>query len=155
MADNATQDTILVVGAEDVAAPAGFNPPTPTKTGGTGGPTPTPTPTPPAGSTRIVNVGMSGNFFSDAQTGGSVSTIRVGDTIQWVWIDGPHSATSGTCTSGDPYGGNASCNSDGIWDSGLKSPTFTFSQRFTTAGTFTYFCSNHLGGMTGVIRVQP
>jgi plastocyanin len=157
MADNATQDTILVVGAEDVAAPAGFNPPTPTQTGGAGGPTPTrtPTPTPPAGATRIVNVGKSGNFFADAQTGGSASTIRVGDKIQWVWFDGPHSATSGMCSPGSLYGGDASCNSDGIWDSGLKSPTFTFTQTFNTAGTFNYFCSKHLGDMTGVIRVQP
>src|ERR1700730_17795435 len=47
MADNVTQDTILVVGAEDVAAPAGFTPPTPTKTTDAGSPTPTATPTPP------------------------------------------------------------------------------------------------------------
>jgi len=140
-ADNVTQDTILVVGAPDVAAPAGFNPPTPT-------------PTPPAGSTRIVNIGMSGNSFSDAQTGGGASTIRVGDTVKWVWVNGTHSATSGTCTSGGYYG-DGSCNSDGIWDSGLKSQPFTFSHTFTTPGTFTYFCSSHLGAMTGTIRVQP
>ena len=155
MADNATQDTILVVGAPDVAAPPGFNPPTPTKTGGTAGPTPSPTPTPPAGSTRIVNVGKSGNLFTDAQDGSATSTIHVGDTIQWVWFDGPHSATSGTCTPGGFYGGDGSCDSDGIWDSSLKTPTFTFSQKFNTAGTFNYFCSKHLASMTGVIRVQP
>jgi plastocyanin len=153
MADNATQDTILVVGAPDVAAPAGFNPPTPTKTGGTG-PTPTPTPTSSTASTRIVNVGKTGNSFSDAQDGGSTSTIHVGDTIQWVWFGGPHSATSGTCSSGG-YADGGTCNPDGIWDSSLKSPTFTFSQTFHTAGTFSYFCSNHLGDMTGTIRVQP
>jgi hypothetical protein len=155
MADNATQDTILVVGAPDVAAPAGFNPPTPTKTGGSSGPTPTPTPTPAAGSTHIVNVGKSGDLFTDAQDGGTISTIHVGDTIQWVWINGFHSATSGTCSPGGFYGGDGSCNSDGLWDSGLKTPTFTFSQKFNTAGTFNYFCSQHLGSMTGVIRVQP
>ncbi len=153
MADNATQDTILVVGAPDVAAPVGFNPPTPTKTGGTG-PTPTPTPTPSTASTRIVNVGKTGNSFSDAQDGGSTSTIHVGDTIQWVWFGGTHSATSGTCTSGG-YADGGTCNPDGIWDSGLKSPTFTFSQTFHAAGTFSYFCSSHLGDMTGTIRVQP
>jgi len=101
-----------------------------------------------------VNIGMSGNSFSDAQTGGGASTIRVGDAVKWVWVNGTHSATSGTCTSGGYYG-DGSCNSDGIWDSGLKSQPFTFSHTFTTPGTFTYFCSNHLGAMTGTIRVQP
>ena len=153
MADNTTQDTILVVGAPDVAAPAGFNPPTPTKTGGTG-PTPTPTPTPSTSSTHIVNVGKTGNFFSDAETGGSTSTIHVGDTVQWVWFSGPHSSTSGTCSSGG-YADGGMCTPDGMWDAGLKSPTFTFSQTFHTVGTFSYFCSNHLGDMTGTIRVQP
>src|SRR5712692_10223008 len=43
MADNATQDTILVVGAPDVAAPPGFNPPTPTIVPTSAVPTPTPT----------------------------------------------------------------------------------------------------------------
>jgi plastocyanin len=155
MADNATQDTILVVGAPDVAAPAGYNPPSPTPTGGSGGPTPTPTPTPTpsAASTHIVNVGKLGHYFADAETGASTSTIRVGDTIQWVWFDGPHSTTSGTCTSGGYVSGT--CTPDGRWDSSLMSPTFTFSQKFNTAGTFNYFCLNHLGDMTGVIRVQP
>jgi hypothetical protein len=155
MADNATQDTILVVGAPDVAAPAGFNPPTPTKTGGAAGPTPTPTPTPPAGATRIVNVGKFLNLFSDAQTGGTVTTIHVGDKIQWVWFDGPHSTTSGTCSPGSYYGGSGTCDSDGTWDSSLKSPTFTFTQTFNTAGTFSYFCMKHLSDMTGTIKVQP
>jgi len=153
MADNATQDTILVVGAPDVAAPAGFNPPSPTPTGGTSVPTPTPTPTPSAAATHVVNVGKLGNYFSDAETGASTSTIHVGDTIQWVWFDGPHSTTSGTCSSGGYAGGT--CSPDGHWDSSLMSPTFTFSQKFNTAGTFNYFCMKHLGDMTGVIRVQP
>src|SRR5438105_11495128 len=57
MADNATQDTILVVGAPDVAAPAGFNPPTPTKTGSSGpSATPTPTPTSPPASAQTTSI---------------------------------------------------------------------------------------------------
>src|SRR6185295_2727431 len=54
-ADNTTQDTIFVVGTEDVPAPPGFNPPTATASvPATPTPTPiaqtpTPTPTPPAG----------------------------------------------------------------------------------------------------------
>ena len=44
-ADNKSGDLILVVGAKDVAAPPGFNPPTATAVAET--PTPTPTPTVP------------------------------------------------------------------------------------------------------------
>jgi plastocyanin len=102
-----------------------------------------------------VNVGKTGNFFSDAETGGIASSIHVGDTIKWVWFDGPHSTTSGMCTPGGYYGGDGSCSSDGVWDSGLKSPTFSFSQKFNTLGTFAYFCDKHLNSMTGVIQVQP
>ena len=47
-ADNLTQDPILVVGAEDVPAPAGFNPPTATRTA-TATPTMSQTPTPTPG----------------------------------------------------------------------------------------------------------
>src|SRR6266496_2620496 len=67
MADNATQDTILVVGAPDVAPPPGFNPPTPTTTGAAGSPTPTPTPpgpsptptrTPTPGGTQTITINV-------------------------------------------------------------------------------------------------
>jgi plastocyanin len=146
-ADNVTGDLILIVGAADQAAPAGFNPPTPTATSGVPAATPTPTPTvkptPPPGSVVMVNVGPGGSrSFSPA----SVS-IHVGDTIQWVWQSGPHSSTSGSCS------GN--CSMDGKWDSGEFSPAHQFSFQFTTAGTFPYYCTVHLNQMTGSVQVNP
>jgi plastocyanin len=153
-ADNTTQDPILVVGAADVAAPAGFHPPTPTTTSGSAGnnPTPTPTPTGSGAQTRIVNVGGNGNTFTDTVSGSGATTIHVGDTIQWVWKSGPHSTTSGTCSSGGYYGGD--CSGDGSWDSGTYNAGYMFSQKFMTAGSFHYFCSVHQGSMTGTITVQ-
>jgi hypothetical protein len=98
MADNATQDTILVVGAEDVAAPAGFNPPTPTKTTDAGSPTPTATPTPPGpsptptrtptpGGTQTILINVKAWDFSP---GGPVSApliLQVGTTYRLVFHD--------------------------------------------------------------------
>ena len=58
--------------------------------------------------------------------------IQIGDTVQWTWSTGKHSTTSGT--PGAP---------DGIWDSGVHSTPFTFSHTFSTAGSFSYFCTPH------------
>jgi plastocyanin len=153
-ADNTTQDPVLVVGAADVAAPAGFHPPTPTTTSGAAGSSPTPTPTTASsGATRIVNVGASGNSFTDTVSGSGITSIHVGDTIKWVWMGGPHSTTSGGCSSGGYYGGD--CSADGTWDSGTYNAGYSFSQKFTTTGTFHYFCVVHQASMIGTITVQP
>ena len=122
--------------------------PTPPTGGSTATPTPPagPTPTPPVGATHTVDVGAGGgNTFVDRQTSSSTSTIAVGDTIQWVWVSGIHSTTSGTCTT--------TCAEDGIWDSGQGSG-MTFSHTFTQAGTFPYFCEVHGAMMQGVVVVQ-
>jgi len=144
-ADNATGDLILIVGAPDKPAPPGFNPPSPTATSGAPAATPTPTPTvkptPPPGSVVQVEVGP-GISFSP-----SSSSIHVGDTIMWVWESGPHSSTSGSCSAG--------CSKDGKWDSGVASPSHSFSFTFTTAGTFPYFCTIHTTSMTGSVQVNP
>jgi plastocyanin len=168
-ADNTTLDTIFVVGAEDVAAPLGFNPPTATLTPPSSGstptptppaptPTPTPTPTQPSSSVRIVNVGLGGaTRFTDTVSGNSTTTIHVGDTVQWNFMDGSskHSATSGVCAVVDPYYGDTSCTPDGNFDTGLQSNGVTRSNRFTVAGSFKYYCSVHGGMMTGLVNVSP
>src|SRR6266542_2583826 len=83
MADNATQDTILVVGAPDVAAPPGFNPPTPTIVPTSAVPTPTPTvpgptPTPtPTGSAAIVVNLVATQFLLFFNGAGSDFSTRV------------------------------------------------------------------------------
>jgi len=102
MADNATQDTILVVGAPDVAPPPGFNPPTPTTTGAAGSPTPTPTPpgpsptptrTPTPGGTQTITINVKAWDFSP---GGPVSPsliLQVGTTYRLVFHDVDSSLT--------------------------------------------------------------
>jgi plastocyanin len=79
--------------------------------------------------------------------------VRAGDTVRWVWEADGHTVTSGS-------GGNADdlfCSpSDGQC---AGSPTSragsTYDHRFTTPGTFPYFCRPHVGsGMIGTIDVQ-
>jgi plastocyanin len=83
------------------------------------------------GATVRVNVGD--NFFSPAN-----ASVKVNDTIRWVWIgSNPHSTTS----------------SAGLWDSGVRS-SGEFSRQFTSAGNFPYFCTVH-SGQTGRISVAP
>lgn len=86
-----------------------------------------------------VQVGEGGLKFSPQDV-----TIQVGDTVQWTWAASGHSTTSGT--PGQP---------NGIWDSGVQNSGFVFSQTFSTAGTFPYFCSPHglCCGMIGSVTV--
>jgi PKD repeat protein len=113
-----------------------------------------PTPTPPPGAVRIVNVGQGGNLFVDAQSGNARTTVVVGQTVQWNWMGGPHSSTSGACDDGDPYYGGASCDEDGLWDSGSQSMPFQYPRTFTAPGTYNYYCTVHGAAMTGVVVVQ-
>jgi plastocyanin len=120
--------------------------PSPTPVGMVPSPTPVgmvPTATPSAAA-HMVNVGQGGrNSFVDPQSGNSTTTIKAGQTVQWVWMGGPHSSTSGNC-----------CTPDGKWDSGLMS-SGTFSQTFPAAGSFPYFCTVHGSMMTGMVVVSP
>jgi plastocyanin len=94
-------------------------------------------------STVTVQVGPNGtNTFSPAAV-----TIKVGDTVHWVWASDTHSTTSGTCSGG-------TCTPDGMWDSGVHNVPHTFDFTFTGAGTFSYFCTIHGPlGMTGTVTV--
>ena len=106
-----------------------------------GGAAPTPT---PSAAAHVVNVGASGaNAFVDSQSAGTTTTIKAGQTVQWVWMGGPHSSTSGNC-----------CSPDGSWDSGVMS-SGTFSRTFPSAGSFPYFCTVHGTMMTGMVMVTP
>src|SRR5262249_61998741 len=81
--DNNTTDPIFVAGAADPPAQAG------------------------APQTRVVHVGRGGTNFVDDVSGNSVTTINVGDTVQWVWEgDLQHGSDAGSCTGGGggPYG---------------------------------------------------
>jgi PKD repeat protein len=116
---------------------------------------PSPTPTPGSATTWVVNVGSQAGAiaFTDVHSNNSVSTIHVGDTVQWVFQSSTmyHSTTSGTCTSGGYYGGD--CTADGNWDSGYQMSPAMYSHVFNTAGTFKYYCQAHTSSMTGSVVV--
>ena len=71
-------------------------------------------------------------------------TINVGDQVRWTWSSDGHSTTSGS--PGMP---------NGIWDSGIRNHGATFTQTFSSAGTFPYYCIPHGGccGMVGTVMV--
>jgi hypothetical protein len=95
-ADNVTQDPVLVVGVEDLPAPPGFHPPSPTATDTPSGPTATPTPPPTATPTpgpakTIVNLtakqfqwDFDGGTSSSAcnRNGNCQFTMKVGQTYE-------------------------------------------------------------------------
>lgn len=65
-------------------------------------------------------------------------TVKVGDTVKWVW-DGqlPHTVTA----------------RDKSFDSGVKDPGAEFEQKFDKAGTTDYYCTLH-PGQEGTITVE-
>jgi plastocyanin len=102
-----------------------------------------------AARTHTVMVGPGNSFvFSPATL-----TIRVGDTVRWVWGSSMHSVVSGT-------GGNAddrfcSPSNTACSDPPLSNTGATYEHTFAQAGTFPYYCSVHFSfGMTGTITVQ-
>ncbi len=111
-----------------------------------------------AAAERVVNVGQNGSNFVDSQSGTSTTSIHVGDTVKWNWVDGPHSSTSGKCKvggGGGYYGyAQANCTPDGAWDSTSHSAPYEYSRTFETPGTYTYFCGVHGEAMTGTVVVS-
>lgn len=106
----------------------------------------TPTPTPPQSANRMVDVGPGGGTsFVDRVSGGATTTIARGTTVEWTWVSGSHSVTSGACT--------VVCTPDGQFDSGVGTG-MTFSRVFNQAGTFPYYCRVHGAMMSGTVVVQ-
>ena len=73
-------------------------------------------------------------------------TVKVGQTVEWVFKTGTHTVTSG-----------AGCKKDGAFDSGVHKSPFTFRHTFDAAGTFEYFCDymEHCAkGQVGTITVE-
>ena len=118
----------------------------------TGSPTVTRTPTP--NPNRIVLVGaINGMTFFDALHPPSqpvfVSTIQVGTTIEWQWVQGAglHTTTSGNCVP-------APCTPDFTWNSAPPQQwPFTYTHTFNEQGTFNYYCQIHGELMQGVVNV--
>jgi plastocyanin len=100
--------------------------------------------------TIIVNIGtnLTGNaadIFVPA-----TNNINVNDQVIWNWMGNVHSTTSGTNgVHGDDNGVPS-----GLWDSGLNNKPHSFTNTFTSAGAFSYYCSMHFSvGMKGLINV--
>lgn len=102
--------------------------------------------------TSVVTVGANGTNFVDQTSGTNATTIHVGDTVQWNWMGGPHTSTSGTCQPGGVYG--SGCAGDGNWDSGVHTVSDSFSHTFDREGNFPYYCAIHGSMMIGVVFVQ-
>lgn len=80
-----------------------------------------------------------GNQFSPGNV-----TVKVGETVKWVWEGGRHNVVSGT-----------SCSPDGKFNSGAPVTGGSFEFKFTTAGSYPYYCDPHCsGGMVGTVVVQ-
>jgi plastocyanin len=65
-------------------------------------------------------------------------TVPVGGSVTWTNND-----TTAHTSTGD----------DGTWNSGFINPGSSFTQRFSSAGTFRYHCTIH-PGMVGTVTVQ-
>jgi plastocyanin len=88
--------------------------------------------------THFVQVGQGGgNNFMPSNV-----IINQGDTVQWDWVTGFHSVTSGT--EDDP---------GAIFDSGVLEPPNSFSFTFNTPGNYPYFCLVHGAMMSGIVFV--
>jgi plastocyanin len=97
------------------------------------------------GANATVLVGSGGLVFTPATT-----NITVNDQVIWSWAGSPHSTTSGTNgVAGDDNGVPS-----GLWNSTVSFSPHSFTNTFTSAGTFSYYCSVHFSeGMTGMIIV--
>jgi plastocyanin len=123
--------------------------------------TPTPTPTDMAmapttgGGAKTVTVTVGANN-QNAFAPSSVD-INAGDTVHWVWQGSPHTVTSGAapvadgrfCSNGGTQSASA-CSGTGY----AAGPGNTYDHTFTTAGSFSYFCTVHGVAMTGVVNVH-
>lgn len=96
--------------------------------------------------TTTVSVGSGGDVFSPANV-----TINVNDSVVWSWVGIDHSSTSGTNGNHGDDNGVPS----GSWDSTvIFSTPHTFTNTFTSAGTFSYYCTVHWPeGMVGKVTV--
>ena len=158
-ADNISGDLILVTGAVDQPAPAGFLPPTPTATGSASGPSPTatpvpPTPTPTPSAAIVVNV-VATDFQWSINGGDSSFVMHMGQTYELHIIDGDPSGRTPHGFSGIP--------SLGISARGLQAGgapvVVTFTPRSGQAGNFFFSCNQSSCGsghsdMVGTIQIM-
>jgi plastocyanin len=110
---------------------------------------------PASARTRIVHVGVNkGLNFVDSVSGSSLTSINLGDTVQWVWDSGPHGPVSGTCTASGGYGNSGTCTPDGNFSTAAHYVPYAFSHTFNKSGSYPYYCVVHMGAMLGTIVVS-
>jgi plastocyanin len=76
--------------------------------------------------------------------------IHTGDSVLWMWSSSGPYGSGHSSTSGSP--GMPS----GLWDSGILKQGATFMHTFSTAGSFSYYCTVHGSccGMVGAVIVS-
>jgi heme/copper-type cytochrome/quinol oxidase subunit 2 len=168
-ADNTTQDTIFVVGAEDVPAPPGFNPPTATATLTPSAPTltptlppasetPTPTITPTAAAAAVISLTATQFQWTFTGDGASGSTLvaTVGRTYELQIRDGDRPGTNVHGFSGIPSLGLSAV----ALTAGGPARLLTFTPNASQLGAAFFSCSESNCGtgdqhdsMLGTIRV--
>lgn len=85
------------------------------------------------------NVTVSGLSFTPQNL-----VIDQGDTVQWNWVNGFHTVTSGS-----------GCSQNGSFNFDIDPGNPTASHQFNSAGLVNYFCDFHcFVGMTGTITVN-
>jgi len=139
-ADNKSRDLILVVGAPDVAAPPGFNPPTATPASPTPSRTPTPT---PGSSTQTITINVKAWDFNP---GGPVSpalVLKVGTTYRLVFhnVDTP-----GTTNPLHGFSGISDLGLPGNDDIELGKPDFvipSFTPQSFQRNSYPFTCTNN------------
>src|SRR5436309_7646708 len=155
-ADNKSGDLILVIGAPDVPAPPGFNPPTATPTPSSGSATQTPTPTPTTPANIVVSLVATQFQWTFGGTGASGSTLqaKVGQTYQLQVSDGDRPGTVAHGFSGIPSLGLAAQS----LTAGGAPRTLTFTPTSGQLGSHFFSCSESSCGsghdnMLGTIQV--
>jgi plastocyanin len=100
--------------------------------------------------TFVVNIGTNLTGTAADVFVPATNNINVNDQVIWNWMGNMHSTTSGTNgVHGDDNGVPS-----GLWDSGVNSKPHSFTNTFTSSGTFLYYCSIHFSvGMKGLINV--
>ncbi|MEO6038249.1 MAG: plastocyanin/azurin family copper-binding protein [Saprospiraceae bacterium] len=71
-------------------------------------------------------------------TPANITTVHVGDTIKWTWINGAHTTTSTAVPAGAAS-----------WNQAMSQSSQTFSYKVTKAGVYNYWCVPHQPSMAG------
>lgn len=123
----------------------------------------------PASGLGGATVMMLHNTFNDAATGAPVTRITAGQSVTWKWASlHCHSVTQGLAnmpaaggfTSGYHYPAQTGSLPPGpsffVYPVPELSPTYSYTETFSTPGTYTYYCVHHWAiGMQGAVIVEP